>query len=120
MSARVLLVFLALGLSGCACCDDAQSSPTAAGTVDAAAGEAIVQGTVVDAATRAPVAGAQVTAPGGSRARSDDAGRFRIAGLAPGLEGELVAEGPDGAVGRVPLRPLRPGTLEVVVHLRRP
>ena len=119
MSARALLALLALGLSGCACCDDTQSSPASAGAA-AAEGEAIVEGTVVDADTRAPVAGAQVTAPDGSHARSDAAGRFRIAGLAPGLEGELVAEGPDGGVGRLPLRPLRPGPLEVVVHLRRP
>jgi hypothetical protein len=117
MSARVLLAFLALGLSGCACCDG--ETPHGAAQ-SAAAEEASVQGTVVDAATRAPVAGAQVRAPDGSRARSDEAGRFRIAGLAPGLAGELVAEGPDGGVGRLPLRPLRPGTLEVVVHLRRP
>jgi len=118
MSARALLTLLALCLSGCACCDDGTSPTTGAGA--AAVGESSVEGTVVDADTRAPVAGAQVTAPDGSRARSDDAGRFRIAGLAPGLEGELVAEGPDGGVGRIPLRPLRPGPLEVVVHLRRP
>jgi len=118
MSARALLAILALGLSGCACCDDATSSSS--GAAAATVGAASVQGTVVDAATRAPVAGAQVTAPDGSRARSDDAGRFAIADLAPGLEGDLVAEGPDGRVGRVPLRPLRPGPLEVVVHLRRP
>jgi hypothetical protein len=118
MSARALLAFLALSLTGCACCDDAQAPPSTAS--DAEERAASVQGTVVDANTRAPVAGAEVTAPDGSRARSDDAGRFRIEGLAAGLEGELVAEGPDGRVGRVRLRPLRNGPLEVVVHLRTP
>ena len=120
MSARILLALLALGLYGCACGESETAPSGAASARDSAEGSASVLGSVVDAATRAPVAGAKLTAPDGSRARSDDAGRFRLDGLAPGLQGDLLAEGPDGSVGRVPLRPLRPGPLEVVIHLRRP
>jgi hypothetical protein len=113
MSARVCLSWLALTLAGCACGDGGRSSaPAAEG--------AAVHGTVVDAATRLPVAGVLVVAPDGSRSRSDAAGRFRLDGLAPGLEGALRAEGPGGLEGRVPLLPLRPGALEVVLHLRGP
>lgn len=115
MSARAWLALAALGLGGCAC-GDAPPEPAAFAASEAA----VVQGTVVDAGTRAPVAGATLTAPDGSRARSDADGRFRFDALTPGLSGELVAAGSDGRVGRVPLRPLRPGSLEVVVHLRSP
>ena len=115
MRAALLLAALALAPAGCA---------EEGGRADAAPGaearSASVTGTVVDADTRAPVAGASVAAPGGARAKTDARGRFRLDGLAPGLSGELVASGPEGGEARLPLRPLRTGTLEVVLHLRRP
>lgn len=113
MSARVCLAWLALTLAGCACGDGGRSSAPDAE-------HAAVHGTVVEAATRAPLAGVRVSAPDGSRTVSDAAGRFRLDGLAPGLEGRLTAEGPGGLRGGVPLQPLRPGSLEVVLHLRGP
>jgi hypothetical protein len=113
MSARSCLAWLALTLAGCACGDGGHAQVSDAE-------RAVVHGTVVDAATRMPLEGARVTAPDGSRTRSDAAGRFRLDGLAPGLEGLLAAEGPGGLRGSVPLQPLRPGSLEVVLHLRRP
>lgn len=112
MSARACLVWLCLTLSGCACGDGGQAPP-------AEVAEAGVHGTVVEAGTRLPLSGASVTAPDGSRVRSDAQGRFRIDGLALGLQGELSAEAPGGLTGSVPLRPLRPGVLEVVIHLRQ-
>jgi hypothetical protein len=72
-------------------------------------------GTVLDRATGVPVSGARVTLPGGRDARSDEQGRFRFDDLEPGLAGEVVAKADDGREGRVSLRPLRPGPLEVVL-----
>ncbi|HVS17192.1 MAG TPA: carboxypeptidase-like regulatory domain-containing protein [Planctomycetota bacterium] len=115
MRSAALVAVLALCLTACA-----DSGEPAADAQRNAPRTASVLGTVVDVATRAPVAGASVTAPGGTRARTDAAGRFRIDGLPPGLSGELVAGGPEGGEGRLLLRPLRPGPLEVVVHLRSP
>jgi hypothetical protein len=80
----------------------------------------IVRGTVVDADTRAPVKGATIQGPGGVRATSDAAGRFSLSGMPVGASGDLVATTPDGGQARNPLLPLRPGTLEVVLHVRRP
>ena len=79
-----------------------------------------VTGTVVDALSGAPVAGATIEGPGGTRATSDARGRFTLSGLPLGAEGELVARSADGAEARNRLRPLQAGTLEVVLRLRRP
>jgi hypothetical protein len=115
MRRAALLAALALGLAGCS-----NGGGPAAEAPRVAPSAASVVGTVVDVESRAPVAGASVTAPGGARAKCDARGRFRIDGLEPGLAGELVAVGPQGGEGRLTLRPLRPGPLEVVVHLRSP
>jgi len=76
-------------------------------------------GTVLDRATGMPVAGARITLPGGRQERTDDQGRFRFEDLDPGLSGEVVARAEDGREGRVSLRPLRPGRLEVVLSVGR-
>lgn len=115
MSARIWIALAALHLGACACGEPHDSAPAAAQAQSAG-----VRGTVVDAATREPVSGVSVTAPDGSRARSDEHGRFELSGLAPGLHGELRAEASGGRSGSVPLRPLRAGVLEVVVHLHSP
>ncbi len=81
--------------------------------------DATVVGTVLDAATREPLAGADVRGPHDSRATSDASGRFRLESLHSGEGGEVVATTDDGLEGRVELRPLSPGELEIVLHLRR-
>jgi hypothetical protein len=83
-------------------------------------GAASVIGTTVDSATREPVGEVEVVGPGGARAHSDGAGRFRLEGLAPGETGEVVGRAPDGRVGRVALLPLGPGEREVVLFLGPP
>jgi hypothetical protein len=81
--------------------------------------DATVVGTVLDAATREPLAGVDVRGPHDSRATSDAAGRFRLESLHAGEAGEVVARSDDGLEARVALRPLSPGELEIVLHLRR-
>ncbi|MEW6072233.1 MAG: carboxypeptidase regulatory-like domain-containing protein [Planctomycetota bacterium] len=78
----------------------------------------LVQGTVVEAATGKPLAGALVRAPGGQEVRTGADGRFVLAGLPAGTAGELAARTASGLAGRVRLRPLAPGTLEVVLFVR--
>lgn len=78
----------------------------------------VVTGTVLDARTGKPVAGALVRGPGGVEARSDAGGRFVLRGLALGASGELVATTEAGLRGKNLLRPLASGPLEVVLHLR--
>lgn len=78
----------------------------------------VVTGTVLDARTGKPVAGARVCGPGGVEARSDAQGRFVLRGLALGASGELVATTEAGLRGKNLLRPLASGPLEVVLHLR--
>jgi protocatechuate 3,4-dioxygenase beta subunit len=84
-----------------------------------AAARAEVYGAVLDARTGAPVEGAEVDLPGGRTVRTDAQGRFRAVDLEPGLAGEALARAADGRTGRVTLRPLRPGPLEVVLHVSR-
>ena len=78
----------------------------------------VVTGTVVDARTGKPVAGALVRGPDGVEAKSDARGRFVLSGLAPGASGELVATAESGRSGRNVLRPLAAGPLEVVLYVR--
>ncbi len=106
---------LALCLALPACSNTESSSHSRAS--DATRVEVV--GTVLDRATGTPVAGARVTAPGGREVRTDDQGRFQLADLEPGLSGEVVARAEDGRDGRVSLRPLRPGRLEVVLSVGR-
>jgi len=78
----------------------------------------IVLGTVLDANTGKPVAGATVKAPGGLQAKSDEHGRFVLKGLALGTAGELVGTTQGGLSGKNRLRPLAGGPLEVVLYVR--
>jgi hypothetical protein len=78
----------------------------------------VVHGTVLDARTRRPVAGARVRVPGGLEVVSDVEGRFVLAGLELGWEGDLEAVTDSGQEGRNRLRALGPGDLEVVVFVR--
>jgi len=77
----------------------------------------LVTGTVLDARTGKPVAGARVVGPGGVEAKSDAQGHFVLRGLALGAEGELVGT-EAGRTGKNRLRALASGPLEVVLYLR--
>jgi hypothetical protein len=112
--AWIVVAGLAAGFSATSC-----SNTDSAARSGSAATHAELVGTVLDRATGAPVPGARVTVPGGREARADDQGRFRFADLDPGLTGEVVARADDGREGRVSLRPLRPGRLEVVLSVGR-
>jgi len=80
---------------------------------------ATITGSTLDVLTSEPIADVEVEGPLGNKTRSDGAGRFRLGGIPAGSSGELIGRTRDGSVGRVPLRPLEPGNLEVVVFLRR-
>lgn len=114
----ILLLFLL------ACCGAPRSREAA--SVSALSEAALLQrgepprvlGTVIDAASGAPVAGARVIGPLGASTESAEDGRFEIAGLAFGVGGVLEAQAAEGRVGRVLLRPLEGGPLEVVIFVR--
>lgn len=78
----------------------------------------IVTGTVLEARTGRPVAGARVRGPGGVEATSDAQGRFVLRGLHLGASGELVGTSKAAGQGRNVLRELEGGPLEVVLYLR--
>lgn len=78
----------------------------------------IVTGTVLDARTGKPIAGALVRGPGGVETKSDTHGRFVLRGLALGVSGDLVGTSAAGLSGKNRLRELASGPLEVVLHLR--
>jgi hypothetical protein len=84
-----------------------------------AEGTAVVFGTTVDALTGEPLAGVTVQGPGGASTVSNDEGRFLLAGLPEGAQGELVARTADGREAKNLLRPLRNARLEVVLRLGR-
>ena len=115
-SLAILLVALAAGCGG----DASAPGGGGAGTQEAPppAGTAVVSGTTVDAATGEPLAGVEVTGPGGVSAVSDVRGRFRLEGLSEGASGEVVARAADGRMGSLTLRPLANARLEVVLYLR--
>lgn len=128
MSARRAGAALLLGLLA-ACrggeTDAAETSAEASGgPIEAAARPALpgsrarITGTAVEAATGRPVEGVEVLGPAGSRAWTDAAGRFELVDLPAGLAGALEARGAGGLVAQNRLRPLRAGTLEVVLRLR--
>lgn len=79
----------------------------------------VVRGTTLDAESGEPLPGVEVTAPDGSRTRSDAAGRFEFVDLPEDLSGPLRARADDGRSAENPLRPLARGVLEVVLRLRR-
>ncbi len=113
----VLTLCLALA-SGCRSTRGADDSALPASFQGALEeGPAVVAGTVVEAATLAPLEGARIVAPDGSEAHSDASGRFEIRGLALGTEGELRATLGELS-GTVQLRPVSRGVLEVVLALR--
>jgi len=96
---------------------DYQTNP-GSGARAARGGPARIVGTTVDASSGEPLAGCLVQGPGGTQATSDRSGRFEIRDLPVGAAGELVATAEDGRSGRNRLRPLKSGSLEVVVFVR--
>jgi hypothetical protein len=112
-----LLVLVALAPLAACCARDPRSGGAARG-VHGSDEPVVVTGTVRDAATGEPVAGARVQGPHDVKATTDDQGRFTLKGLHVGDEGEVVVTTSDRRQGSVTLRKLRGGTLEVVVHLR--
>lgn len=109
---RALALALALSCVSLAACGGRDAQHTGA-----ADGEASVVGTALDARNAQPLGGVLVRAPGGAQARTSADGRFELGGLPLGAQGELEAEGEHGLRASVRLRPLRPGRLEVVLHL---
>jgi len=109
--ALTVLATLALGTS----CGSDGSHDGHGGSANATT--ATVVGTVIDAATGAPVADVKVEGPNDHTARTDSRGRFELKNLEVGTQGEVKAVADDGRKGRVALRPLAPGRLEVVLHL---
>jgi hypothetical protein len=117
---RATSTFLACAVLVAACQNPVTSEEAARAAAPAASiGPApIVTGTVLDARTGKPIAGARVRGPGGAEAQSDARGRFVLRGLALGAAGELVGTTEAGLSGKNLLRPLESGPLEVVLHLR--
>lgn len=90
----------------------------AARATSAASAPATVRGTVLDASSGRPLAGALVQGPGGTQSTSDRDGRFELQRLPVGAPGEILATTEDGRSGRNHLRSIREGVLEVVVFVR--
>jgi len=111
---------LGLVLGACGSSPDVEGAGASSEAVTLAyVGEApVVVGTVLEASTGKPVAGARVEGPGGATATSDASGRFVLRGLAPGQTGELRGSTESGLTGANRLRPLKGGQLEVVLFLR--
>ena len=114
--ARVLLLVLAS--LGAACGTGGEHTTHADEHAAPAPGTATIVGTCLDGDTLEPLAGVEVVGPGGVEARTDDRGRFVLAGLAEGASGEVVATARDGRRASNPLQPLGNVRLEVVMHLR--
>jgi hypothetical protein len=113
-------LFVACLALASACRNPTEGEPGSVfGTAPAPSGPGpIVTGTVVDARTGKPIAGALVRGPGGVETQSDARGRFVLRGLVLGASGELVGTTEAGLSGRNLLRALEAGPLEVVLHLR--
>jgi hypothetical protein len=114
-----------LWLATCSCESNGRERESAASPLHSTSyvsreGPPVVSGVAILAATGKPLAGVTLTLPDGTTAVSDEAGRFELAGMEPGLEGVLEARSKDGLVGENRLLPLSAGRLEVVVRLRRP
>ena len=80
-------------------------------------GECLVKGVVVDVQDGEPLVGVRVEGPDGTSAVSDPRGHFILIGLEEGQEGRIRAWRSDGWEVERPLRPLKKGTLEIVLHL---
>ncbi len=117
---RILLLSACAALAvGCRNPTTSEPGGSPYGSAPVASGPApIVTGTVLDARTGKPVAGALVRGPDGVETRSDARGRFVLRGLRLGASGELVGTTEAGLAGTNLLRPLEGGPLEVVLHLR--
>ena len=116
---RALGPLLLMGLSACGGLAGVEASDAPSGYLeDAAAAPVVILGTALEASSRRPLEGVVIEGPGGTQARSDAEGHFRLTGLRAGMSGVLVARTPDGLSGRNPLRPLAAGELEVVIFLR--
>lgn len=120
---RARHLVLALALGACclapAACGDAGGGG-APGRGSSAQSAALVTGTALDAASGELLAGVRIEGPRGTRAVSGPKGRFTLEGLVAGDAGEVVGRLDDGRTGRLRLRPLGPGRLEVVLRLERP
>lgn len=118
MRPLLVLVVLVAGVTACRNPSSDEASGAASPSAAQTGPSPVVTGTVVDARTGKPIAGALVRGPGGVEAKSDGRGRFVLRGLAHGAAGELVATTEAGLSGKNQLRPLEGGLLEVVIHLR--
>jgi len=96
--------------------DDSVRSPLSAS--DHSGPRPVVSGTVLDARSGKPVAGAVVRGADGVETKSDARGRFVLRGLERGWQGDLVATTEAGLTGRNRLRALEGGNLEVVLFVR--
>ncbi len=110
---RRLAIFVATVLASCGGESAAHSAPES----DSAAHCALV-GTTLDAATGALLADVELSGPDGARTRSNAEGRFAFENLSTGWSGEVSARTADGRAQSLHVRPLQPGSLEVVLHLR--
>jgi hypothetical protein len=108
-----VLVCVASMVALLSCCTDSRSGKHGDGN-------AVIVGTVVDAANGKPVADARVEGPGGRSTRSDERGRFELTGFSIGTTGEVKASTSDGRAATVTLRRLSAERLEIVLHLKRP
>lgn len=114
------LLLAAALLAGCVGSGRAPSGgsvPASAPAPRIQAGPPVVTGTVIEASSHAPVAGATVVGPTGLQTTTDAQGRFRLKGLPAGAGGDLTASS-GGLEGVVRLRPLSGGRLEVVLYLQ--
>jgi hypothetical protein len=102
-----------LGCCTLSCC-------TKAGAGSHGGGNAVIVGSVVDAANGKPVADARVEGPGGRSTRSDERGRFELSGFEIGTTGEVKASTSDGRTAVVSLRRLAAERLEIVLHVKKP
>lgn len=119
MKALLILVLCAALALACRNPEGSSEAELGAKPASGASGPApVVTGTVLDARSGKPIAGALVRGPGGVEAKSDARGRFVMRGLALGASGELVGTTEAGLSGKNLLRPLESGVLEVVLHLR--
>lgn len=117
--ACVLVAWFALAACGSSKTSEVKAAwgPESTPVVSQGEKTARVVGHVLDRGTGEPIGGARIEAPGGRTAVSDSAGYFEITGFRLGEEGELRATWGQEKKARTTLRPLEPGTLEVVLHL---
>lgn len=104
-------VVLAAGLAASCACDARVEERRQ----DARRPHVVVQ--VLDGSDGEPVAGARLVGPRGVGATTGANGRAEL-DFEIGDEGELSARADDGRSGAVQLRRLRPGFLDVVIHVQ--